>query len=158
MYRELSTDNPVIYFCSEYGFQSDLPLYAGGLGVLAGDTVKEAADQNLPMVAIGLLYRGGKSKQVIDDSGWQQEEDISIDPVASGFEHVYDASDPDQPLFVRIHLTTGDVWARVWKRSVNRTTLYLRQSYTFYFKRQVVFYNYIIYLAQNRKKIKATKN
>ncbi len=61
MYRELSTDNPVAYFCSEFGFQSDLPLYAGGLGVLAGDTVKEAADQNLPMVAIGLLYRGGKS-------------------------------------------------------------------------------------------------
>ena len=130
MYRNLSTDNPIAYFCSEFGFQSDLPLYAGGLGVLAGDTVKEAADQNLPMVAVGLMYRGGKAKQVLDESGWQNEEDIIIDPMSVGFEHVYDANDKDQPLFVRIHLTTGDVWARVWKRSVNRTTLYLLDTDT----------------------------
>lgn len=130
MTDKLPFDHPVAYFCAEYGLDSDLPLYAGGLGILAGDTVKEAADQNFPLIAIGLLYRGGKSKQVIDAFGNQTEEDVVIDPISKGFEHVYDADDPDQPLFVRVHLTTQDVWARVWKRSVNRTTLYLLDTDT----------------------------
>lgn len=130
MSESLPIDSPVAYFCAEYGFDSDLPIYAGGLGILAGDTVKEAADQNFPMIAIGLLYRGGNARQLIDESGWQSEEDIRIDPMEKGFEHVYDANDPDQPLFVRVHLTTQDVWARVWKRSVNRTTLYLLDTDT----------------------------
>ncbi|MFC1653315.1 alpha-glucan family phosphorylase [Patescibacteria group bacterium] len=130
MYRDLSSDKPVAYFCAEYGFKSDLPLYAGGLGVLAGDTVKAAADQSLPFVAVGLMYRGGNAKQILDAHGWQTEKDVEIDPVSSGFEHVYDADDPDQPLFVRVHLTTQDVWARVWKRTVNKSTLYLLDTYT----------------------------
>ncbi|OGV93018.1 hypothetical protein A3B57_01540 [Microgenomates group bacterium RIFCSPLOWO2_01_FULL_47_10] len=130
MYRDLPVDKPVAYFCAEYGFDSDLPLYAGGLGILAGDTVKEAADQSFPMVAVGLLYRGGKAKQTIDATGMQNEEDVVIDPVSAGFEHVYDVEDPDQPLFVRVHLTTQDVWARVWKKTINRTTLYLLDTET----------------------------
>jgi len=123
-------DRPVAYFCAEYGLQADLPLYAGGLGVLAGDTVKETADQNFPLVAVGLLYRGGKAIQNVDESGWPNEIDLDIDPVKSGFEHVYAIDDSDQPLFVRIHLTTTDVWARVWKRTVNNTTIYLLDTDT----------------------------
>lgn len=120
----------VAYFSAEYGLQADLPLYAGGLGVLSGDTVKEAADMNLPFVAVGLLYRGDKAIQKIDEHGWQTEEDWKIDPVECGFEHVYAPDDPDQPLFVRIHLTKEDVWARIWKRTVNNTTLYLLDTDT----------------------------
>ena len=52
MYRDLPVDKPVAYFCAEYGFDSDLPLYAGGLGILAGDTVKEAADPNFSMFSV----------------------------------------------------------------------------------------------------------
>lgn len=130
MTDKLPFDHPIAYFCAEYGFDSDLPLYAGGLGILAGDTVKEAADQNFPLIAVGLLYRGGNARQVIDVYGNQTEEDVLVDPISNGFEHVYDANDPDQPLFVRVHLTTQDVWARVWKRSVNRTTLYLLDTDT----------------------------
>ena len=126
----ISAQRPVAYFCAEYGIQADLPLYAGGLGVLAGDTVKEAADQNLPMVAIGLLYRGGSAIQVIDEKGWQTERDLAIDPYSSGFEHVYATDDPEQPLFVKVHLTKTDVWARIWKRTVNNTTLYLLDTDT----------------------------
>ncbi len=120
----------VAYFCAEFGFDASLPLYAGGLGVLAGDTVKEAVDQNLEMVAVGLLYRGGNFIQKIDESGWQSEEDLAIDPVKSGFEHVYNTTDGDQPLFVKIHLTKQDVWARVWKKTVNQATLYLLDTDT----------------------------
>jgi starch phosphorylase len=126
---EITIDKPVAYFCAEYGLQAELPLYAGGLGVLAGDTVKEAADQNFPMVAVGLLYRGGKATQKLTPDGMQVEEDLKVDPVELGFEHVFVPYE-DQPLFIRVHLTKEDVWARVWKRSVNNTTLYLLDTDT----------------------------
>lgn len=126
----MNNTEPIAYFCAEFGLQADLPLYAGGLGVLSGDTVKEAADQDMNMVAVGLLYRGIKYVQSVDESGWQQESDYQIDPVKSGFEHVYRPQESDQPLFVRIHLTQHDVWARVWKKTVNQTTLYLLDTET----------------------------
>jgi starch phosphorylase len=118
----------VAYFCAEFGFPG-LPLYAGGLGVLAGDTVREAADRNFPMVAVGLLYRGGKAVQKFTPDSLQVEEDLTVDPVSLGFEHVF-VPQEDQPLFVRVHLTKEDVWARVWKRTVNNTTLYLLDTDT----------------------------
>ena len=121
--------SPVAYFCAEYGLSAELPLYAGGLGVLAGDTVKEAADQNFAMVALGLLYRGRGTNQVIGEDGMQTEEDLQIDPLKSGFEHVY-LPGRDQPLFVKINLTKKEVWARVWKKTVNRMTLYLLDTDT----------------------------
>jgi starch phosphorylase len=126
---EISQEHPVAYFCAEYGLEEKLHLYAGGLGVLAGDTVKESADQNFPMVALGLLYRGCEARQVLGDDGWQNEEDEDTDPLAAGFEHVY-LPNSDQPMFIKIHLTKTDVWARVWKRTVNQTTLYLLDTDT----------------------------
>ncbi len=123
-------DYCVAYFCAEYGIQADLPLYAGGLGVLAGDTVKEATDQGLQMVAVGLLYRGENYVQRLDDKGMQTEEDLEIDPVKSGFEHVYTTKEQDQPLFIKVHLTKQNVWARVWKRTVDQTTIYLLDADT----------------------------
>jgi starch phosphorylase len=69
------TSEPMIaYFSMEIGVQSDIPTYAGGLGVLAGDTIRSAADLNLPMVAISLLARKGYFQQKLDFSGWQSEE------------------------------------------------------------------------------------
>jgi glucan phosphorylase len=81
------------------------------------------------MVAVGLLYRGGSAKQKLDPSGMQTEEQFRVDPMISGFEHVY-MPDSDQPLFVKIHLTKKDVWARVWKRTVGKVTLYLLDTDT----------------------------
>lgn len=123
-------NSPVAYFSAEYGLQADLPLYAGGLGVLSGDTVKEAADQNLNMVAIGLLYRGVNYIQEVDANGWQIEKDYPIDPVNSGFEHVYTPDEDEQPLFIKVNFTTHDIWCRVWKRTLNQTTLYLLDTDT----------------------------
>jgi glucan phosphorylase len=125
----VSRERPVAYFCAEYGLQSNLPIYAGGLGVLAGDTLKQASDDRFPMVGIGLLYRGGKAIQLIDLNGRQTEADMPVDPIELGFEHVYVPKE-DQPLFVRIHLTTQDVWARIWQKTVGNTVLYLLDTDT----------------------------
>jgi glucan phosphorylase len=125
---EISSKNPVAYFCAEYGLESSLPLYAGGLGVLAGDTIKEAADQNFPMVAVGLLYRGEGSIQEITPEGMQLEADMAFDPLSAGLEHVYV---DEMPLFIKIHLTEIDVWTRCWKKTLkNNVTLYLLDTET----------------------------
>lgn len=75
------TDEPKIaYFSMEIGFRSDIPTYSGGLGVLAGDTIKSASDLNLPMVAVTLIHRKGFFKQALDASGWQTEQPEEWDP------------------------------------------------------------------------------
>jgi len=72
-FGKISTENPVAYFCAEYGVHNSLPNYSGGLGILAGDHLKSASDLNIPLVAVGLLYRYGYFRQKIGHDGWQQE-------------------------------------------------------------------------------------
>ncbi len=74
--------DPVAFLCAEYGIHVSLPIYSGGLGALAGDLVKEASDQALSMVAVGLMYRQGYFRQRIDASGWQHEYWVPTDPGA----------------------------------------------------------------------------
>jgi glycogen phosphorylase len=71
---------PVAYFTMEFGLGEALPLYAGGLGVLAGDFLKTASDLGVPGIGIGLLYSEGYFRQIIDADGWQQESYPSNDP------------------------------------------------------------------------------
>lgn len=128
MQTHLSSKNPIAYFCAEFGIEAKLPFYAGGLGILAGDTLKAAADINLPFVGIGLLYRGERMVQKIDQDGLQYEEDMNFDPVEAGLEHVLI---DDQPLFIRVHLTEIDIWCRVWKKTLApNTVLYLLDTDT----------------------------
>ena len=68
-----SEERPVAYFCSEFGIHCSLPIYGGGLGVLAGDMLKAASDLAVPMVGVGLLYREGYFHQRLDTAGWQHE-------------------------------------------------------------------------------------
>ena len=75
-----SAERPVSFFCAEFGIHASLPIYSGGLGVLAGDILKEASDRALPLVAVGLLYRQGYFRQRIDASGWQHESWVPTDP------------------------------------------------------------------------------
>lgn len=123
-----TAQHPIAYFCAEFGISNDLPLYAGGLGILAGDTVKQAADSAVPMVAFGLLYRGCGVQAQVDEQGMQYEVDVDVDPVKLGYEHVY--TKDEQPLFVNIHLTNNNVWARVWKKSFGQAVLYLLDTDT----------------------------
>src|SRR5688572_29386771 len=74
----------VAYFSMEFGLHERLPIYSGGLGVLAGDHLKAAAELGVPLVGVGLLYRGGYFRQGVDESGRQTEEYQQVDPVATG--------------------------------------------------------------------------
>lgn len=125
---KITLEHPIAYFCAEYGIESSLPIYAGGLGVLAGDTIKAAADRNLPFVGIGLLYRGERQVQFINHDGLQEEHDLDFDPLSANLEHVYL---DDQPLFIRVHMTEIDIWCRVWKKTLNSDViLYLLDTDT----------------------------
>lgn len=108
----MGEQTPIAYFCAEFGVRTDLPWYAGGLGILAGDTLKQAAESTIPMVGVGLLYRGDGFIQRINAEGLQEEVSLQFDPVAAGLEHVYV---DEMPLFIRVHLTELDVWVRCWK-------------------------------------------
>ncbi len=120
--------HPIAFFCAEFGVDSALPIYAGGLGVLAGDILKEAADQNLPYVGVGLLYRGEGAVQEISSEGEQIEKNYSFDPLSLGLEHVYL---DEMPLFIKVHLTQLDIWVRCWKKKIGETvTLYLLDTDT----------------------------
>ena len=70
---------PVAYFSAEFGLHESLPIYSGGLGVLAGDHIKSASDLDIPLVGIGLFYGQGYFLQRLDKSGWQREEYLQTD-------------------------------------------------------------------------------
>lgn len=114
---------PVAYLCAEFGVHCSLPIYAGGLGVLAGDVLKTASDLGLPMVGVGLAYREGYFRQRLDLDGWQREYWTRL-----AFEHLPMSlvSGPDgRPLAIRVPLLGREVLARVWHVAVGRVPLYL---------------------------------
>ncbi len=78
-------DPRIAYFSMEIGFRTDIPTYSGGLGVLAGDTLKSAADLGVPVVAVSLLYNQGYFRQHLDADGWQTESPIDWNPAEKGF-------------------------------------------------------------------------
>jgi starch phosphorylase len=78
--REFTTEPMIAYFSMEIGIKSDIPTYSGGLGILAGDTIKSAADLKLPVIAVTLISRKGYFNQEIDQRGWQQEKPVIWDP------------------------------------------------------------------------------
>ena len=122
-------ETPIAYLSAEFGFDHNLPIYAGGLGILAGDTMRQAADDHLPFVGVGLLYRGQYMKQTITPNGEQLEEQWYFDPVAVGLEHVY--KDGDQPVFITVQIGNESVWLRCWKKTFSdQTILYLLDSET----------------------------
>jgi starch phosphorylase len=114
---------PVAFLCAEYGIHVSLPIYSGGLGALAGDLVKEASDQAVPMVAVGLMYRQGYFRQRIDASGWQHEYWVETDPGRVPAALVTD--EHKRPLTVEVPIYDADVTARIWRVDVGRVPLFL---------------------------------
>lgn len=113
----------VSYFCMEYGLHESLPLYAGGLGILAGDHTKAASDLGLPFTAVGLLLSEGYFNQYFDESGWQQERYAPIDPGAHPVTLVVDKN--GQPVRIQVHLAQNLLQVQAWQVQIGRTTLYL---------------------------------
>lgn len=116
-------EHPAAYFCSEFGFHCSIPIYSGGLGVLAGDTLKSASDLGIPMVGVGLLYREGYFHQRIDASGWQHEYWVTTDFERAPAALVTGAD--DEPLTVEVQLRGRVVTVQIWRIDVGRVPLYL---------------------------------
>lgn len=116
----------IAYFSLEFAITESLPIYSGGLGVLAGDHLKSASDLGLPLVGVGLFYRQGYFQQVLAPDGWQTEEYREIDPAQQPLERVLDAT--GEPISVPVPFPGRDVWAAVWRLQVGRTPLYLLDS------------------------------
>ncbi len=119
----ISRANPVAYFCAEFGVHSSLPLYSGGLGILAGDHLKSASDLNLPLVAVGLLYRFGYFQQRLSTEGWQEES--YRETYAGELPIQLVKTDHGLPLLIEVEMRGRVVRARVWKANVGRVQLYL---------------------------------
>src|SRR5688572_19316965 len=117
-------DHPIAFFCAEYGLHVSLPIYAGGLGALAGDILKEASDRALPLVAVGLMYRHGYFRQRIDASGWQHEYWVDTDPDRVPGALV--TGDDGEPVTVTVPLgEQRELVAQIWRVDVGRVPLLL---------------------------------
>jgi starch phosphorylase len=128
-FDEAHSDTPfasVAYFSMEFGLSEALPLYAGGLGVLAGDHLKAASDLGVPVVGVGLLYRRGYLRQVLDAQGNQLEFYPTNDPDLLPILPARDAS--GAWLRVSIELLGRTLWLRAWVARIGRVRLYLLGS------------------------------
>ncbi len=120
---EITPQHPVAFCCSEFGVHGSLPIYSGGLGVLAGDVLKEASDLGLPMVGVGLMYRTGFFHQRIDVTGCQHEYWLDADPDRLPCVKVTDSD--GRPLRVTVPVDDESVTAHIWRVNVGRVPLYL---------------------------------
>jgi starch phosphorylase len=113
----------IAYFCAEFGLHECLPLYSGGLGVLAGDTLKSASDRGVPLVAVGLAYRFGYFRQRIHQDGTQEElypeNDFSQLPMSRLVD------ERGQAIRIEVEMDGRRVAAQVWQVQVGRVPLYL---------------------------------
>jgi starch phosphorylase len=119
----ITSDHPVAYFCAEFGIHNSLPLYSGGLGILAGDHLKSASDLNLPLVAVGLLYRYGYFRQRLRNDGWQEEHYGETYPNDLPLTLVKDET--GGPVQIQVLIRERNVLAQVWRADVGRVKLYL---------------------------------
>jgi starch phosphorylase len=118
-----STRGPIAFMCAEFGVHRSLPLYSGGLGVLAGDILKEASDLALPMVGVGLMYRRGYFHQRLDLAGAQHEYWVEVD--ADLLPAVLVTGDDGLPVTVQVRIRDEPVTARIWRVNVGRVPLFL---------------------------------
>lgn len=116
-------DRPVAFMCAEFGLHPSVPIYSGGLGVLAGDILKSASDLGVPMVGVGLLYRNGYFHQRLDTSGLQHEFWVDTEPGRTPC--VLVTGDDGRPLTVTVPIGGEDLLAQVWRLDVGRVPLYL---------------------------------
>jgi len=117
----------IAYFSMEFGLHESLPLFAGGLGVLAGDHLKAASDKKLPLVGLGLLYRQGYFEQYLNQEGWQQEAYTETDLFYLPLKR---AKTPEgKEVMVSIEGPAGTISVAVWEVSVGRIPLFLLDTH-----------------------------
>jgi starch phosphorylase len=119
-------NHPIAYFSMEYGLHETLPIYAGGLGILSADHLKEASDLGIPFVAVGFFYTEGYFSQRVTEDGWQEAsytrqsfDDLPVQPVLA------ENGDPET---IAVALPGREVLVRLWEIRVGRVPLYLLDS------------------------------
>ncbi|HEY6072056.1 MAG TPA: alpha-glucan family phosphorylase, partial [Anaerolineales bacterium] len=120
------TNQPVAYFSMEFGLHETLPIYSGGLGVLAGDHLKESSDLGLPLAGVGIMYGQGYFTQRITEDGWQEAvnnpmnfDELAVLPVLG---------EDGKPFMVEVEMPDRSIHVRVWEVRVGRVPLFLLDS------------------------------
>ena len=116
-------DHTIAYFSAEYGLQHSLPFYAGGLGFLAGDHLKESSDLGLPLVAVGFMYSGGYLHQHIGPDGWQENKIEILNRNAAPIKRVLDEN--GLQLVIKVPVIDFPVYVALWRVDVGNIPLYL---------------------------------
>jgi glycogen phosphorylase len=116
----------IAYFCFEFGITEGLPIYSGGLGILAGDHLKSASDLGLPLVGLGLLYNRGYFRQRLSHDGWQTEVYPQYDFYQMPISLV--RGDDGEPIRIPVEFPDRVVTCQIWKAEVGRIPLYLLDS------------------------------
>ena len=117
---------PVAYFSAEFGLHESMPIYSGGLGVLAGDHIKSASDLGIPLIGVGLFYGQGYFRQRLNRGGWQEEEYLTTNVEESPMEPAIGTN--GEPVTVKIETRNLSLWAKVWRVRVGRCDLFLLDS------------------------------
>ena len=120
---QISPQRPVAYFCAEFGIHESLPIYSGGLGILAGDHLKSASDLGVPMVAVGLCYRQGYFRQRLNSGGWQEENYVNNPFDQMPLELL--KNQQGEPITIEMEVRQRLVKAQIWLARVGRVNLYL---------------------------------
>ena len=123
IYAKEGRDSLVAYFSAEFGIHESLPIYSGGLGILAGDHLKSASDLGIPLVGVGLLYQNGYFRQYLNTDGWQQEHYLENDFHNMPLEMM--RKEDGHPLRVDVQFPERNVQVQIWKVHVGRTRLFL---------------------------------
>jgi starch phosphorylase len=116
-------DCRIAYFSAEFGIHESIPVYSGGLGVLAGDHLKSASDLGVPLVGVGLMYREGYFRQYLNVDGWQQERYPEND--FFNLPLLAETRRDGTPLVVSVPFPGHDVSCRIWRIQIGRVPLYL---------------------------------
>jgi glucan phosphorylase len=124
-YAGVLRPHPVAYFSAEFGLHESLPIYSGGLGVLAGDHIKSSSDLDIPLVGIGLFYPQGYFRQHLDIRGWQHEEYLETDVNQLPMEAAIGRD--GRPVLISIDTRSGSIQAisicsiPMWKAMLPKT-------------------------------------
>ena len=122
-HRFAATDGPIAYFSAEFALHQSLPIYAGGLGVLAGDHCKEASDLGIPLIGVGFMYPQGYFHQNVSPEGWQQESYERLNWADAPIEPAITAE--GNTCIVPVPLGNRSVLVQVWRVRLGRVKLYL---------------------------------
>ena len=117
------TGRPVAYFCAEFGLHNSVPIYSGGLGILAGDHLKGASDLGLPLVGVGLFYLKGYFDQRLRVDGWQEDSDAQFDIEATPLERIHGPR--GDPWLAVVRTFGRDIHVGAWRMEVGRVPVYL---------------------------------